>query len=235
MTARSPSGASALPVSDPDRAGLSIPSGCSAGRIQSDPSNQGASAGQGQACSRRRGATETPGRRPANNRTRGCRSGTDGETVRARAMELQRASAPLRTSPILFRPGRVGFKYALDRSGAQQDLRKRFGVFSTLRGSAADILTLQVPVFLRGTPTRVTPLPGGNWHYICSSFLQRKRVKQENQREGRIDRIKHDDDIAERVIGGVRSLRGPASHVSTTRSTADDRPRPKTRRSPGRP
>jgi hypothetical protein len=44
----------------------------------------------------------------------------------------------------------------------------------------------------------------------------------------RIDRRKHDDDLAERVFGGVRS--GPFTSVPDEVTTADHRPRRRQRR-----
>jgi hypothetical protein len=52
---------------------------------------------------------------------------------------------------------------------------------------------------------------------------------------GRIDRTKHDEDVAEHVIGGVRLDCGPDWHSPERNYTADDRSQPDRRASERRP
>jgi hypothetical protein len=52
------------------------------------------------------------------------------------------------------------------------------------------------------------------------------RSQELTGRMGRIDRTKHDEDVAEHVIAGVRLDRGPYGHWHERTYTADDRSQP---------
>jgi hypothetical protein len=67
------------------------------------------------------------------------------------------------------------------------------------------------------------------WHREC--YLYGRRIGDPLSAMGTIDRTKHDDDIAEHVIGGVRLDRGPYAHSSERDNTADDRSQPDRRAS----